>query len=442
MAGTGRLRAPLLTGLVLWGAVVSGASWHHRAGTSPAFKEVLQRAAPGDTVHVHGEVREGTITIDKPLVLIGHDGAVIDGEGMGEVVLITADDVTIEGFTIRGSRISNLEDNAGIKASECRNTVVRDNFLDGCFFAIYLSGSKGGIVENNRVVGPDVRDDQMGNGIHLWKCNSVIIRKNTVTNHRDGIYFEFVTDTRIEDNISTGHIRYGLHFMFSHRNEYTGNLFRDNGAGVAVMYSHHIIMRRNRFEANRGASAYGLLLKEINDGEITDNLMMDNTTGLMVDGCNRIDALRNEFRNNGWALRLFANALYCTFEDNAFIGNTFDLSSNGELKENVMTGNYWDRYVGYDLDRDRMGDTPYRPLGFFALLVERIPYAMVFSRSLFVSLLDRAERLIPTLTPAAMKDDRPLMRQQEWVGRTAGIWTSDEKHGLGERSAAKDQRNG
>ncbi|HNU57605.1 MAG TPA: hypothetical protein PKN30_13525, partial [Flavobacteriales bacterium] len=47
---------------------------------------------------------------------------------------------------------------------------------------------------------------------------------------------------------------------------------------------------------------------------------------------------------------------------------------------------------------------------FFALLVERQPYAMVFSRSLFVSLLDRAERLLPSLTPEAMKDDRPLMR--------------------------------
>ncbi|HQV76466.1 MAG TPA: nitrous oxide reductase family maturation protein NosD [Flavobacteriales bacterium] len=392
------------------------ASWHHHGGGSPSLKEVLANAAPGDTIHVHGEVHEGTITVEKPVVLIGHDGAVIDGDEQGEVLLIKADDVTIDGFTIRGSKISNLEDNAGIKASECRYTTIRNNFMDGCFFAIYLSGSKGAVVERNTIVGHNVRDDQMANGIHLWKCNSATIRNNTVRNHRDGIYFEFVTDSHILDNISTGHIRYGLHFMFSHRNEYIGNLFRDNGAGVAVMYSHHMIMRHNRFESNRGASAYGLLLKEINDGEVTDNLMMDNTTGLMVDGCNRITAERNEFRNNGWALRLFANALYCTFQDNAFIGNTFDLSSNGELKENVMDRNYWDRYVGYDLDHDKIGDTPHRPLGFFALLVERIPYAMVFSRSLFVSLLDRAERLLPTLTPAALKDVHPLLRQQPWVG--------------------------
>jgi nitrous oxidase accessory protein len=406
----------VLFGLFLVTVPVSAHTWVYRAGTGPSLKQVLANAAPGDTVRVRGEVKEGVITIAHPVVLIGEEGAVIDGEEQGEVVLITADDVTIEGFTIRGSRISNLEDNAGIKASECRNTVIRNNFLDGCFFAIYLSGSKGALVEYNTVVGHAVRDDQMGNGIHLWKCNSATIRNNTVRDQRDGIYFEFVTDSKIINNLSTGHIRYGLHFMFSHRNEYADNHFEDNGAGVAVMYSHDIHMHHNRFIANRGASAYGLLLKEINDGVITENVFVDNTTGLMVDGCNRITAERNEFRYNGWALRLFSNSLYSTFKDNAFLGNTFDMSTNGNLMENELAGNYWDRYSGYDLDRDRVGDTPHRPLGFFALLVERLPYAMIFSRSLFVSLLDRAERLIPTLTPEAMKDDRPLMRQQKWVG--------------------------
>jgi nitrous oxidase accessory protein NosD len=47
--------------------------------------------------------------------------------------------------------------------------------------------------------------------------------------------------------------------MFSHRDAYEDNHFEDNGAGVAVMFSKEIAMRRNRFLANRGASAYGLL---------------------------------------------------------------------------------------------------------------------------------------------------------------------------------------
>jgi nitrous oxidase accessory protein len=260
------------------------------------------------------------------------------------------------------------------------------------------------------VVGEHLREEQMANGIHLWKCKGARILRNTVLRHRDGIYFEFVTDSHIEWNSSRENMRYGLHFMFSHRNDYGDNHFEDNGAGVAVMFSHHINMHRNRFLSNRGGSAYGLLLKEINDGEITGNVFTDNTTALLVDGCNRINATGNTFLLNGWALRLYANSMTCTFEGNTFQGNTFDLSTNGDLLLNTIAGNYWDRYVGYDLDRDGSGDAPYRPLGFFALLVERVPYAMVFSRSLFVALLDRAERVIPTLSPEALRDDRPLMR--------------------------------
>lgn len=410
------LSVTVLLALMLMAISASAHTWNYKVGSGTSLKQVLASAAAGDTVRVRGEVKEGTITIDRPVVLIGENGAIIDGEEQGEVLLIKADDVTVEGFTIRGSRISNLEDNAGIKASHCLNTVIRNNFLDGCFFAIYLSGSKGAVVENNLVVGHTKSDNQMANGIHLWKCKNATIRNNEIRNQRDGIYFEFVTDSKVSNNTSTGHIRYGLHFMFSHRNEYTYNLFQDNGAGVAVMYSHHIQMHHNQFLANRGASSYGLLLKEINDSVITDNLIEDNTTGMMVDGCTRLQAERNEFRYNGWALRLFSNSLYSNFYDNAFLGNTFDLSTNGNLSENELNGNYWDRYSGYDLDRDRIGDTPHRPLGFFALLVERLPYAMIFSRSLFVTLLDRAERLMPTLTPEAMKDDGPLMRQQKWVG--------------------------
>lgn len=385
-------------------------TWTYTSGGRGTLRALIEQAAPGDTIVVNGLVSEGLVHIDKSLVLLGGKDAVIDGKGEGHVLAVTADDVTVRGLTITGTRFSGMDDLAGIFVQECKRTVIADNFLDKCFFAIYLSGSRGAVVENNTVLGIPDDLDRMANGIHLWKCSDATIRHNRVEHQRDGIYFEFVTDSRIHHNTTKHNLRYGLHFMFSHRDAYEDNHFEDNGAGVAVMFSHHIEMHRNRFIANRGASAYGLLLKEINDGEISGNLFTDNTTGIMVDGCNRINVHDNVFRLNGWALRLFASAFECEFRGNTFSGNTFDVSTNGSLKDNVMEGNYWDRYTGYDLDRDGHGDVPHRPLGFFTLLVERMPYAMVFSRSLFVSLLDRAERLIPSLSPEDMKDDRPLMR--------------------------------
>jgi len=404
------LRTIVVNTLLLLAATSQAHHWSFRAGQGSAFKDLLAKSSAGDTITIHGTVQEGTITVDKPLTLLGGEDAVIDGGAQGDVLLVTANDVTVRGLTIRNPLHSNLNDLAGIKVQACMRAVIAENTLERCFFAIYLSGAHDALVERNTVTGDPADLDRMANGIHLWKCNNATILHNTVKHHRDGIYFEFVTDSHIAYNTAMHNDRYGLHFMFSHRDTYEDNHFEDNGAGVAVMFSKEIAMRRNIFRANRGASAYGLLLKEINDGTITDNAFEDNTTGIMVDGCNRIHVKDNLFRMNGWALRLFASAYACEIVGNTFSGNTFDVSTNGDLKNNVLKGNYWDRYSGYDLDRDGYGDVPHRPLGFFTLLVERMPYAMVLSRSLFVSLLDRAERLLPSLGPEALKDEHPLMR--------------------------------
>ena len=70
---------------------------------------------------------------------------------------------------------------------------------------------------------------------------------------------------------------------------------------------------------------------------------------------------------------------------------------------------YWDKYEGYDLNKDNVGDVPYRPLSLFSVIVEQNPPAMLLYRSFIVTLLDRSEKIIPTLTPDNFIDQVPLM---------------------------------
>ena len=377
-----------------------------------SLTNALARAMDGDTVLVHaGTYTEGTITIERSLVLKGRGWPVIDGGGKGEVIVVKASHVTITGLVVRGTAISDLNDNAGIKCISTTDIVITGNRVENCFFGIYLSSVARAVVSDNQVIGDSATEEnRRANGIHLWKCAHVEVLRNTVLHHRDGIYLEFVTDSRVDHDTTAFNMRYGLHFMFSHRDSYTHNLFHDNGAGVAVMFTKEVIMTDNQFLRNRGASAYGLLLKEINDGHIERNTFADNTVGLLLDGCNRTTVKDNAFNTNGWAVRLFANSTATAFEANAFSGNTFDMTTNGDLVMSVLKGNYWDRYRGYDLDHDGRGDVPFRPLSVFALVTERMPYAMVLSRSLMVNLLDQSERLVPTMTPKALEDTAPLMR--------------------------------
>ncbi|MDH5628407.1 MAG: hypothetical protein OEY69_08955, partial [Candidatus Krumholzibacteria bacterium] len=73
----------------------------------------------------------------------------------------------------------------------------------------------------------------------------------------------------------------------------------------------------------------------------------------------------------------------------------------------------------YDLDKDGVGDVPHHPVRLFALLVEKAPPGVVLLKSLFVSLIDTAERVMPVFTPETLVDSRPLMSPGAPVQTTA-----------------------
>ncbi|HZG01875.1 MAG TPA: NosD domain-containing protein, partial [Chitinophagales bacterium] len=201
-----------------------------------------------------------------------------------------------------------------------------------------------------------------------------------------------------------------LHFMFSNDVTYTNNSFTNNGAGVAVMFSKGVHMYNNLFSENIGDAAYGLLLKEISDSEIKNNRFEDNTIAIYMEGTNRIHAKENSFKNNGYALRIQASCNDNTVEKNNFIGNTFDVATNGSLVLNHFKNNYWDKYEGYDLNRNGIGDVPYRPVSMYSMIVEQNGAALMLYRSFMVTLLDKAEKVIPSITPENLIDNNPMMK--------------------------------
>lgn len=375
------------------------------------IRAALEKAQAGDTIFVHeGIYTEGNLTIDKPLTFIGLNYPILDGRHNCEIITVTASGVTIRGFEIRNSGQLSTLDVAGIKVLSANNVAIEENRLRDCNFGIYLSNTKGGRVCCNDIRGILKEEQNSGNGIHLWKANSAIIEENYITGQRDGIYFEFVGDSEIRGNTSEGNLRYGLHFMFSHNDHYHHNTFRNNGAGVAVMYSRQVQMTENQFSHNWGSSAYGILLKDISDSHIWKNTFEHNSAGVYMEGASRITLEQNQFRENGWALRVQASCDANVVRQNNFFGNSFDVSTNGHLVLNTFDGNYWDKYEGYDLDHDGAGDVPFRPVSLYAVVVERMPYGLMLLRSFMVYLLDKAEKIIPSLTPEQLMDEKPAMR--------------------------------
>ena len=375
------------------------------------IKEALAAAQYADTIEIfEGLYKEGPMVIDKPLFITGINWPKLDGESEYEIVNVTADSVTITGCIFQNVGVSYLYDNAAISLEKSSGSHIYNNKIINAFFGIYAKNSSGLIIENNEIHGEAEEEITSGNAIHLWYCNNITVRNNIASNHRDGIYLEFVNKSIIENNLSEMNLRYGLHFMFSNNDKYRSNTFRNNGAGVAVMFSKFIEMSGNTFELNWGASSYGLLLKEITDAVISGNRIQSNTVGIFAEGANRIHIKENVFQANGWAMKISGSCMDNVISKNNFILNTFDLSTDSSRSSNNFDGNYWSEYTGYDLDGDGKGDVPFRPVKLFSYLVGRVEPSIVLLRSFFINIVDFAEKVTPMFTPKNLADNSPLMK--------------------------------
>jgi nitrous oxidase accessory protein len=376
------------------------------------IKEAVALSQDGDEIIIKGGVyKEHDIVIEKSIHIRGVDGAIVDGENKETIFRFAADDFSISGLEIINVGRSYTKDFAAILVSKSDGFVIENNIFKHVFFGILIEKSKNGRVQGNVLTSEAESQANSGNGIHLWHCSKMTVADNELSGLRDGIYFEFVKKSEVFGNRSEGNLRYGLHFMFSNENAYYNNIFKDNGAGVAIMFSKYVKMHDNRFEHNWGTASYGLLLKEIYDAEIINNVFEQNTIGISVDGSTRINYKNNTFSRNGWAVTIIGACYENIFSRNNFLNNALDLSYNSKINTNKFDNNYWSEYAGYDLDKNGVGDIPYRPVKLFSYIVHNTPETIILLRSMFVDIINFSEKVSPVFTPDNLIDSMPLMQR-------------------------------
>lgn len=378
--------------------------------TGSSLNETVQKAESGDTIHIHeGIYHECDIVINKSLFIKGVGKPIINGMKKGYIFKIHADSIQISGIHFTNVGQSYIKDFAAILLNQCTYFKIYNNVFTRVFFGILIEKSEHGEIHHNLIASDATREASSGNGIHLWHSNNMQIHHNRISGVRDGIYFEFVSDSEIYENLSFNNLRYGLHFMFSNNNAYRTNIFSKNGAGVAVMFSKFIKMVDNVFRDNWGTASYGLLLKEIYDAEIIGNELVNNTIGINAEGSNRVRYANNDFKNNGWAIKIIGACYLNNFTNNNFYSNSFDLSYNTKVNDNIFNMNYWSGNTGYDIDNDGFADVPYRPVKLFSYIVNKTPETIVLMRSLFVQIIDFSEKVSPIFTPDELVDHKPRM---------------------------------
>lgn len=406
-------RRALTTLICLSFSIITLSARTIEVGEGKAFSSIsaaLHKAKAKDEILIYGKkIYKERLVIQKPITLKGVGIPIIDGGQRGDVIKVNADNVTIEGLQIQNSARSSQVDYCGVHVKDAQFVTVRNCVFRKNQFSVMFQNCKNGLIANNNISSNITYNPIMGNAVHCWKSDNMHITGNNIGHNRDGIYLEFVNNSHIDHNTVSGCARYGLHFMFSHFNVYNSNRFNHNQAGVAVMFAHNVEMINNTFEFNRGTSSYGLLIKELQYSTIKWNRFLDNTVGLLIDGGSDLNVHHNVIKNNGWGMRLISASTNDTIVHNNFLGNTFDMTTNVSYNRNNVNGNYWDKYEGYDLNKDGYGDVPFHPLSLFSMLAEQNENVLFFFHSFLMNLLDATEKVLPSITPDNYVDNYPHM---------------------------------
>ncbi|HRP68675.1 MAG TPA: hypothetical protein PLY93_04020 [Turneriella sp.] len=80
-------------------------------------KTAIDGAQHGDTIIFDGGIYNvGTLTVSKRLSLVGKKNPIFDGENKGHILDLRADNITIEGITLKNTGVSDLKEFAAIHA--------------------------------------------------------------------------------------------------------------------------------------------------------------------------------------------------------------------------------------------------------------------------------------------------------------------------------------
>ncbi|MCC6640317.1 MAG: nitrous oxide reductase family maturation protein NosD [Deltaproteobacteria bacterium] len=416
--------ALLLPASVLLGPAQAGSS-AERAGALQSFQTLVDATPDGGVLAPPPGTYAGPVVIRRPMRIDGAGRVTIDGGGRGTVVQIDASGVVLRGLHLTGSGANHDAVDAGVKIVGSRN-VVEDNLIEDCLFGVDLAQSNENRVLRNRIHSKHLDMGVRGDAIRLWYSFRNEIAGNDISDVRDLVVWYS------EGNVFRGNrvarARYALHTMYARKNVIEDDEYRDNMAGIFLMYSDGVEIRRTRILGSQGATGIGIGLKETSGVVAEDNWIVYCAQGVYLDvspyepdTTNRF--LRNEIAYNGVGVTLHSDWHGNVFEENDFRGNFVQVAvrGGGSALRNTWAHNYWDDYEGFDRDADGTGDTPYELRAYADRIWMAVPEASLFRASPLLEVIDFLDRLAPFSNPTLiLRDAAPRFDRRAEVRETRG----------------------
>ncbi len=288
------------------------------------IQDGVDNANSDDTVYVFGGVYYENVEVNKQILLVGEnkENATIDAGGEGSCLHITADSVTVTGFTVRNSGgISFGVGGIQISSSYCKVTsnIAKEN----AFHGIMIFGEYGDRHDN--IVSHNIVSDNNWTGI-------------LVSRFGDEAY-----DNVISDNLITGNTYFGIDLNGDHGTIVSGNTIQDNEYGIAATepFSYGARISGNTISGN-DYGIYNDAWSGFGDATISDNTISDNALGgLYIKTWEDDTVAQNVVSGNGGSGIFIWTGQGTVIANNIISGNSEDgITLSADL--NHIFGNYID----------------------------------------------------------------------------------------------------
>lgn len=316
------------------------------------IQKAIDAALEGDTVFVASGIYSENIWVDKEdLNLVGEDqrSTIIDGEGKADVVLVTADSVRINKFTLKNSmssltysgltvigaegaavsEVTTLDNYHGMFLWGAANVTLRNNNMTNNTynFGVNADGLEGFIHDIDR---SNIVD---GKPLYYWinahneevpsdagfvaivNSTNIIVKNLSLTNNFNGLLIAYTRNSLVENiNASTNY--HSIYLAHSNNSMVRSNNPIGNYAGIFLLDSKKINIENNTLKNNEN----GISLHYSKGNNIILNLLLNNDDGLFLEKSDDNTVSHNILSNN-------TN------------GVIIQRSGNNTLKDNVMTAN-------------------------------------------------------------------------------------------------------
>lgn len=389
--------------------------------SASVLQESIDNAPVGATIKIPDGLYRGNLVINKALTIVGKGDAVhIQGEGRGTVITVNSDHVTLKNLHISGSgeRMEKLD--AAIELHHVKRCTVDTCTISDALYGIDMNMVQECNITRNHIRSKPFDISLRGDALKIWYAKNNLIKENSISWSRD-VTLSFASHNLIEGN-TFRHNRFGLHLSMSPHNVIKDNLFQYNSVGILLMGVNDTNVTGNRILSSKGAAGIGVVADKVSDFHFSNNTLKYNAKALYIDtkAAERTQQRfisNNRFLYNGEALHFHAAIKNNVITHNVIKGNMDDVvkdTRDGYTWNNTIAYNYWDRYAGFDKDRDNIGDTKHKNFIYADQLWQFDHQVKFFYGTPVMSLINFLTQIAPFIKPILLlEDEKPLMQEEK-----------------------------